>query len=843
MNFIDVFQMYTEGKIADAEADNLIKKQLPDLLNSGQIRDYERAVFCRTYFLRCKQYNFHEISMNDMLLFIREFVLYVGRSCFPRLITDVVRTAGDEYGLFVAEDYAVDVKQEIPECLKGNENSIHEVYALAEKTEPIDEITEIDALTENSGLKNVSSFGDNYLYKFTVFRKYRSLEQKVAVHSALDLPDNHTLMISLPTGGGKSLVTQLLAATENSLTLVIVPTVSLAQDQCLQAKCCLTDEKTQKNIFCYRGGSDNSSIISAIKAKTARLVITSPEAVIKSPKLNSAVIEASKNGYLHNVVIDEAHIVTDWGVHFRPDFQIFSIVLKEMQQASEKRIRTYLLSATLSDDVVETLFSLFGSEGNNVQFRCDALRPEPRYVFTKFHDYDKRKEAVMEMIKTLPKPMIVYVIEPETAEEYRQALKEKGYKNIQAYTGKTNDYDREKLLEKWKDNEFDVMIATSAFGMGVDKGNVRTIIHACVPENLSRFYQEVGRAGRDGLPSLSVLATLSSVDSKDLSVAFNLVNKSILTAENLKIRLESLLHNEKNPMRGDTITADLNTIPSHFSEEEAKVAGMRNEFWNASALLLLHRQGYIKIEHAEYDVKKRTYIFSFKVIDVELLHDENRLQSLLKADRDREYTMRKSGHDKMISIVKNPGAKCWGRHFVSLFPLAQPICSGCPAHKGKSAVAEDKIKIRLKEEIDRKSDPPSDLLKRYMGPFKDMLVPVNDYTDINIDSIGEKAQKLSVSCVVYPNHLEPLEETGCMYLSYVEFFAVVESAPWILRNGLVLILTDDPVISNRIFEAANRNGIENYRKIWCCRPDTIIRQKGKTIDDFLDCRTCNLEHI
>ena len=827
MDCIEAFQKYTAGEIDDPTADYIISRELSDLQKAGEISDYERSVFCRTYFLRYQQYNFRKISGKDMLLFLRDFVLYVGRFRFPQLITDTVKNAGDEFGLYVADDGAVDVIEKIPDCLKENKEAIDEVYALK----------------ENNSIKHCSSFGDDYLYKFTVFNKYRSIEQKVAVHSALELPDNNTLMISLPTGGGKSLVTQLLAASENRLTLVIVPTVSLAKDQCLQAKQCLSDANTRKNTFCYKGGSDNSSIVSAIRGKTARLIVTSPEAVIKSPSLNKALRDSAKNGYLHNVVIDEAHIVPDWGVHFRPDFQIFSIVLKEMQQASENHLRTYLLSATLSDDVVETLFSLFGSDGNNVQFRCDALRPEPRYVFTKFHDYAKRMDAVIEMIRMLPKPMIVYVIEPETAENYCRMLKDKGYKNIHAYTGKTNDEEREKLLEQWKGNEFDVMIATSAFGMGVDKGNVRTIIHACVPETLSRFYQEVGRAGRDGLPSLSVLATLSSVESGDLSVAFSLVNKSILTAEKLYTRLESILHNEENFVDSDTVTAELNTIPSHFSDEEAKVAGMRNVYWNASTLLLLHRQGYIKIEHAEYDVQQKTYFFTFKLLDINLLYDETKLRKLLEADRAEELKMRMSGYHKMADIVNKPRGKCWGRRFVSLFPLAEPICCGCPAHEGKSAVSDAKIRIRVKEEVDVKPGEPNSLLRRYMGPLNDMLVPVNKYADINIDYLGEKARKLGISCVVYPDLLEPVKETGCMYLSHSEFFAVAEYAPWILRNGLMIIFTDDLDIDNKVFESANQNGLENYRKIWCCKPDTMIWRNGKTIDNFLDCRTCNLDHV
>lgn len=829
MDYMETFLNYLEGNLDSSKAVDIIKQQSEELLIAGKIKEYEKAVLCLTYFIRYQQYNVGKISGKDLLLFLRDFVLYVGRIRFPRLITDAVQRDGSDIGVFVADDNAVDITEIIPEDLKENKSYIDEVYDLSE---------------DGKQWKNVS-FGDDYIYKFTRFKKYKSLEQKVAVHSAIDLPDNYTLMISLPTGGGKSLVIQLLAAIEAKLTLVIVPTIALAKDQCLQVKNCIKDRNICDHVFCYCGDSDNHVIISGIKNKTARLIFTSPEAVIKNLYFNSAIRKSAENGYLHNVVVDEAHIVPDWGVHFRPDFQIFSIILRELQEASKKHIRTYLLSATLSDDVVEVLFSLFGSDGNNIQHRCDALRPEPRYIIREYRNYEDRVRAVIEMIKYMPKPLIVYVIEPKTAKEYCKKLRKMGYSNIYSYTGDTTDSERETLLERWKENDFDVMIATSAFGMGVDKSNVRTIIHACVPENLSRFYQEVGRAGRDGLPSLSIMAVFTSKEDgrNDLSVAFGLVNKSILKKDNLLIRLDSILKDQKTLIEGDTIIADLNTIPNSFTDDEAQHAGMRNMFWNVNTLLLLHRKRYVKITHASYDAQQKTYFFTFKMLDVPLLYDKVRLGDIIAADRQNEYDMRMNGYHKMADIVHRPREKCWGRQFVSLFPLAKPICSGCPAHEGKMSTVEDKIKIRIKSEVDYGATEPSQLLKRHMGLLKDLLVPIDDYRELDINLIGEKAKKLSVSCVVYPDSVEPSKEVGCLFFSHSEFLAVAYNAAWIMRNGLFIVLTDDVNINNRIFEAANQNGIEQYRKIWCCKLDTMILKKNKMIHDFLNCRVCNLESI
>lgn len=829
MDFMEVFLLYLENKISASAAESKIEKMIPLLRSAGKNREYAKASLCMTYFRRYHQYNSGEIKPKDLVLFIRDFVLFVGRFRFPRLITDVVERDGASLGVYVAVDGTVDVVEKIPKVLEQNKQFIQEVYHFGKEGEETHQ----------------ESSGDDYVRKHTHFLSYRSLEQKIAVHSALDLPDNHTLMVSLLTGGGKSLITQLLAASEEKLTIVVVPTVSLARDQFIQARECLADETVKKNIYCYRSDADNEAMIAGIKARTARLIFTSPEAILKNVYFNEVLRNAAEERFLHNVVIDEAHIVPDWGVKFRPDFQIFSVVLKELRVLAENQIRTYLLSATLSDDVVDVLFDLFGSGGNNIQFRCDALRKEPRYIIVGNHNYEQREQGVIEMVKYLPKPLIIYVIEPSTAERYCRALKGEGFSNVRTYTGETGDRDREELLEQWKNNDFDVMIATSAFGMGVDKNNVRTIIHACVPENLSRFYQEVGRAGRDGLPSLSVLSYyMSQNDNRnDLSVAFHLVNKSVLKKENLLIRLDSILSDGKNMIEGDVVTADLNTVPTSFTDDEAEHAGVRNMCWNANTLLLLHRQGYIDIEKAVYDAKNRTYLFTFRIRDIELLRDKERFGETLTDDRQHEYDMRLEGYYKIAELIHRPKAKCWGKQFVSLYPFAQPICGGCPVHPEGSSIKEEAIRIRRDSLADIRPDIPGRLLRRYMGALNNLLIPIEDYSEVDMRVVAEKADKLNLGCLVYPDSYGTGFSAGCMTLRHSEFLVVAEKVPWVLRNGLMLVLCDDNSISNQVFEAASRGMVGEYRKVWCCKPNTRILSRNRTVNEFLDCHTYHLNSI
>jgi hypothetical protein len=446
------------------------------------------------------------------------------------------------------------------------------------------------------------------------------------------------------------------------------------------------------------------------------------------------------------------------------------------------------------------------------------------------------------MVKYLPKPLIVYVIEPATAERYCRLMKKSGFTNVMSFTGLTGD--RDVILEKWKNNDFDIMFATSAFGMGVDKGNVRTIIHSCVPENLSRFYQEVGRAGRDGLPSLSVMlyyVNKEDLKRNDLSVAFGLVNKSILKTENLIIRLQSIL--DSAMIDGDIVVADLNTVPHSFSEEEAEHAGQRNMCWNANTLLLLHRRGYINIFEAKYDSDNRSYFFSFKIIDDDLIRNGEKLAIAVNDDRQKEYDMRVIGYHKIADIVHKPKAKCWAKHFAALYPYSQPICNGCPVHPEGTGVKEDAICIRDKSIVDVAPDDPSDLLKRYMGVLKDMVIPVEDYHEIDIQEVIEKANKMKLSCIVVPEHFGNIDTRGCLGITAKEFIILAEKVSWLFRNGLFILFDDDNIMNNKIFETLDREPFKDYRKVWCCKESTRINSKNRTINEFLNYRSCNLESI
>ena len=193
---------------------------------------------------------------------------------------------------------------------------------------------------------------NTFIEKLTGYKYFKSLEQKLCVYGGLNTPAGYTSLISMPTGGGKSLVTQTLAYERDGLTIVIVPTVSLAIDQERVAKEKIHSLNKDEEIFHYESGQNNiSEIAQSIRNKTAKLLFISPEALIKNEQFKTIITEANERKYIKNIIIDEAHIVVAWGDFFRVDYQCLGPWRKELMKTTPE-IRTFLLSATFQDNTV-----------------------------------------------------------------------------------------------------------------------------------------------------------------------------------------------------------------------------------------------------------------------------------------------------------------------------------------------------------------------------------------------------------------------------------------------------------------------------------------------------------
>lgn len=423
----------------------------------------------------------------------------------------------------------------------------------------------------------------------TGYPSYTCSGQRAAIHSLFFMKPGSTLVVNLPTGSGKSLVgylPALLGPAQGNITVFIVPTIALALDQARQfTKLRHVDYPTAWHSDL--DDADQRTIKFNIRNGNQTILFASPEAICGS--LRPALFDASKKGFITNFVVDEAHLVAQWGDEFRPDFQAVSGIRRGLfRTCPTEPFKTILMTATLTDDTLQTLETLFDSVHDFQVVSAVHLRPEPRYWTHKALDYEDKKRKVIEAIMHGPRPFILYVMRPDEAESWLHILKKVGLERIACFHGKTNNLDREKILKAWEEDLLDGIVATSAFGVGVDKRDVRMVIHACAPETLDRFYQEVGRGGRDGRPSLS----LTVFTERDIGIASRMGQPAIISDELGRGRWDALSSNcEVAKGVEDLFVLDLSVVPSNLEQQSDY-----NRAWNLRTIILLARAGVICLD-------------------------------------------------------------------------------------------------------------------------------------------------------------------------------------------------------------------------------------------------------
>ena len=194
---------------------------------------------------------------------------------------------------------------------------------------------------------------------------------------------------------------------------------------------------------------------------------------------------------------------------------------------------------------------------------------------------------MLEAVVLAPRPFILYVTRPDEADAWLQRLRQAGLKRLRKFTGATPPDERKRLLEAWGSNELDGMVATSAFGLGVDKSDVRTVIHATLPESLDRYYQEVGRAGRDGRAGAALLLHTPSDEEQASSLALPKLIGDEKAFERWSSMVDAAQPHLKIP---EVYWVDLTQLPSHLQvKSEASVD------WSVRALTLMARAQLIEL--------------------------------------------------------------------------------------------------------------------------------------------------------------------------------------------------------------------------------------------------------
>ena len=691
---------------------------------------------------------------------------------------------------------------------------------------------QVQKVADDTAIKVVNP----YIYKLTKqkFMTFKSIEQQLAVIGALRVPAGYTAMVAMSTGGGKSLITQTVSYQyDNGLTIIIVPTISLMLDQQRNASSIIKPDN-KKEIMYYHSGCNVDELISALDKNLVRMLFISPEALIKNIRIQDSILKANSKGYLKNLVIDEAHIIIEWGASFRVDFQCLDS-FKRLLVKDNPSLRTYLLSATFSKKVVDNLKMFYGDDDRWIEIRLDALRKEPRFDIIKCNSYTEKHDRIKELVCKLPRPMIIYVNSPDDAEKVQHELAKVGFDNTRIFTGKTKSIDRERIINEWISDKFDLMIATCAFGVGVDKKDVRTVIHSYIPSSADQYYQECGRGGRDGLPCLSVMLYTDD----DIKATMSMTQK-VLTVEKLCGRWFSMLNNRKTNIRLDSIVIDTSVKPN-YSDTDSFYVDVNNAdiTWNVYVILLLRRARMIEITDVKYSDDR--YIFNIRLIDKRIRFDCEQTIEIFNSIRDDESKSIYMEIKELTSKLRRVGKSCWSSMFNDIYLLTEEYCAGCNNHN--DIRSERGNHFPLKKPIFYPVSIPEGKLCDVMTGTKEMLIICEEdsYEIIQNLLIGadiiiipdesELAFRLLNSKIIKPTQY-------CM--GYSEFFDLSRmNSYYYLSGNIVFYIGDDQELAERVLNISHD---KEYNRVYVVNSDFYIAKRNKNISELVN-GACKYDYI
>ena len=401
------------------------------------------------------------------------------------------------------------------------------------------------------------------LERYWGYKEFRPLQKEI-IDSILAGRDTLALM---PTGGGKSLTYQLPTLMREGLCIVVTPLIALMKDQ--------VDNLRRRGIqaVAIHSGLSHSEIdrlLDNCVYGTVKFLYIAPERIdtelflMRVAKMNLSLI-----------AVDEAHCISQWGYDFRPSY----LHIAELRRA-QPDVPILALTASATELVTRDIMENLRFPAPNLM-RSSFLRPNLSYSVR--HTEDKEGQ-LLRLIHNVPGTGIVYVRKRETTEKLAEWLRSEGI-TAEAYHGGLAHAERSIRQEEWIENRVRVMVATNAFGMGIDKPDVRFVVHYTMCDSLESYYQEAGRAGRDGKRAYALLLVAPD-DSQRLTTRFAQEFPPLEQVKELYDQLCSYLQVAIGEGKGQSFLFNLFDFCARYHHYEGKVK---------CALKLLQLNGYLTL--------------------------------------------------------------------------------------------------------------------------------------------------------------------------------------------------------------------------------------------------------
>jgi len=492
------------------------------------------------------------------------------------------------------------------------------------------------------------------------FREF--LEGQQGVIDAI-LAGDDTLVI-MPTGGGKSLCYQLPAMILDGITVVVSPLIALMKDQ--------VDGLVEKGIPATfinssLGQSEMDNRIAAMKRGDYRLLYIAPER-FKSERFVAALAPLS----IALFAVDEAHCISQWGHDFRPDYLRLKWALKDLGQPQVIALTATATPEVRDDIIAQLALGQFGRQAPQV-FVSGFARHNLTLGVTAAKNKAGKIARIEEFVRQL-KTGIVYCATRKHVEKVAEHLKAAKINSIAYHAGLT-DEQRKKAQDKFMTGKADVVVATNAFGMGIDRADLRFVVHYDIPGSVEAYYQEAGRAGRDGEPSrCEILYNYADVRTQEFFIEG--ANPTLDIIAGLYHALRRLCARGPVEMSIDDIAEQ---VPS-----------ATNPMAVGSALYQLERAGFIEREYRQGSRTYTTGLVEPVKEFADLPIDFDRLDAKLKRDLGKLH--------RMIAYADHRGCR---HHFILDYfgdTDAEPRCSVCDNCLARTTATHAAARLPTEEE-------------------------------------------------------------------------------------------------------------------------------------------------